>query len=78
MLLFLTMLGKFIYDTDLRFSWDNDDFDEIKTEITKYEVFDEEYIPTFNIDSTNRCFYHRVCIPQLRCSDVNKWSSEQA
>lgn len=47
-----SMLGKFVWNENRRFSWDNDDFDEYKAEIPKTEMFPLDFFPQFNTDST--------------------------
>ena len=42
-----TQLGKFIYDSQLRFSFDNDEFTETIADISKYQFFGENFIPKF-------------------------------
>ena len=55
-----TQLGKFIYDQNLRFSFDNDDFISVAFDIPKEEFFGENFIPKFKSDPTQVLNTYRV------------------
>lgn len=55
-----SQLGKFIWNENLKFSFDNDDFDKYKLEIPKDKFFPQDFIPEFNIDSTEVLSIFRI------------------
>tara|TARA_Y100000361_G_C11158746_1_gene345805 strand:- start:1257 stop:3122 length:1866 start_codon:yes stop_codon:yes gene_type:complete len=55
-----SLLGKFLYNPDLRFSWDNDDFFEPTIEIDKYKFFGANFLPKFESDPSQVLNKYRV------------------
>lgn len=53
-------LGEFTIDADRKFSFNNDDFDSVKFEISKYEFFPADYVPKVSSDSTEVLASFRV------------------
>jgi hypothetical protein len=55
-----SQLGKFLWEADRRFSFDNDDFVSFKTDIAKTEMFPLDFFPQFNTDTSEVLSVFRI------------------
>lgn len=62
-----SQLGKFIWNAELKFSFRNNDFDTFEMEIPKHKFYPEDYMPTFEEDSTQ-------VQSIIRVGNKRKWS----
>ncbi|MFX0135320.1 MAG: hypothetical protein ACFFDN_16870, partial [Candidatus Hodarchaeota archaeon] len=65
----ITQLGEFIWNENLKFSFNNDDFSSFALEIDKYKFFPEDYFPTFSVDSTE-------VLAKFRVGYQKKWNQK--
>jgi len=62
-----SLLGTFIWDSNLKFSFDNNDFVSYVLEVPKHKLFPESYFPEFIQDSKN-------VIAKMRVGLKRKWN----
>lgn len=62
-----SLLGEFLIDENLKFSWSTDDETESKYEIKEYEVFPVSFVPMVSSDPTN-------VLKQYRIGYKRKWA----
>ena len=62
-----SQLGEFVWNENLKFSFNNDDFVSLSAEISKYELFDENYIPKIEHDTSE-------VLASFRVGTKKKWS----
>jgi hypothetical protein len=61
-----SQLGSFIWDSNLKFNFDNDDFVSYALEIPKHKLFPDDYFPEFDQDS-------KKVLASLRVGLKRKW-----